>query len=544
MTRISLLLACAWFAACLSAEAADGPAPPTDAASANDVIDILFVQSQTPFYLRLHVRRDGMSFRDLWSKYLDALFTDLDQDQNGQLNPSEAQQGPWSKYRSNSATRVSDLSTIDFDTAPRDEVISREELFGRLSRYAFSARFEGTTRVSRESDPLFMLLDRAPPDEQLANEESRVQFTSLRLYDRNDDELLSMTDVQPTLSSEGPNGFNAGRMRRETTRRVDSILARQEGETDAQFARRVFRAYDLESDRRLKPSEIALAGDAFAQADANGNGSLSTSEFTQWFETSFQPDLEVFVELDTDGAYVSTSGSAANVGADAEGRIVAKIGLDELVVRANVPEATAQQYAANDAQQFKSLDRDGNEYLDRMEVPGDEGARQLAAMDRDSDGKVFAEEFTHYMTQRRALATNQVAIRVENQGSTLFEVLDENGDRHLSQRELRRLGESATQWDRDGDGKLSLDEIPRKYQLFVQPEQPDANFGTIGVLFAFQVAESGASARTGPEWFQRMDRNGDGDVSPREYLGPIERFRALDADSDGLMSAQEAEAAK
>jgi hypothetical protein len=37
-----------------------------------------------------------------------------------------------------------------------------------------------------------------------------------------------------------------------------------------------------------------------------------------------------------------------------------------------------------------------------------------------------------------------------------------------------------------------------------------------------------------------MDRNGDGFVSRREWLGPEELFHKLDADGDGLLSPQEA----
>jgi hypothetical protein len=37
-----------------------------------------------------------------------------------------------------------------------------------------------------------------------------------------------------------------------------------------------------------------------------------------------------------------------------------------------------------------------------------------------------------------------------------------------------------------------------------------------------------------------MDRNGDGDVSAREFLGPAATFRQLDRDGDGLIDAAEA----
>ena len=47
---------------------------------------------------------------------------------------------------------------------------------------------------------------------------------------------------------------------------------------------------------------------------------------------------------------------------------------------------------------------------------------------------------------------------------------------------------------------------------------------------------------SGPEWFKRMDRNRDGDVSRREFPGPIPMFLSIDIDQDGLISLEVAQA--
>ena len=49
-----------------------------------------------------------------------------------------------------------------------------------------------------------------------------------------------------------------------------------------------------------------------------------------------------------------------------------------------------------------------------------------------------------------------------------------------------------------------------------------------------------AGRSRGPLWFRKMDRNGDGDVSRKEWLGTEEDFRKIDTDGDGLISAAEA----
>jgi Ca2+-binding EF-hand superfamily protein len=122
----------------------------------------------------------------------------------------------------------------------------------------------------------------------------------------------------------------------------------------------------------------------------------------------------------------------------------------------------------------------------------------------------------------------------------LFEALDANGDQQLGRRELSRLADHLKAWDRDGDGQLAFDEVPRRYTLRVGQDQPQLPFDETYNLTYTTGETIKFTPKAAPPWFTEMDRNSDGDISRREFLGTAAQFRQLDTDGDQLIDPDEA----
>jgi Ca2+-binding EF-hand superfamily protein len=109
--------------------------------------------------------------------------------------------------------------------------------------------------------------------------------------------------------------------------------------------------------------------------------------------------------------------------------------------------------------------------------------------------------------------------------------------------------------DADGDGQLGVAELRAAWDRLADAEARKAGFvrapGGDDPVLTLTFAPGPAGARgtplvrrpapgRGPDWFRAMDRNGDGFLSPREFIGTREDFRRLDRDGDGLISPEEA----
>ena len=130
---------------------------------------------------------------------------------------------------------------------------------------------------------------------------------------------------------------------------------------------------------------------------------------------------------------------------------------------------------------------------------------------------------------RDQVVKSHVLLTILDHGPRLFELLDTNHDGALSVRELRGAWKRLQDAGCVRDGKFDLTRLPRQLCLTVSAGLP--------------VSPLGRPKAVGPAWFRAMDRNGDGDVSRKEFTGPPEVFDKLDLDKDGLISVEEAEKA-
>lgn len=178
-------------------------------------------------------------------------------------------------------------------------------------------------------------------------------------------------------------------------------------------------------------------------------------------------------------------------------------------------------------QLFKRLDANGDGKLSKDELPERFGQRIMQA-DADKDGFVTKEEFAEVA---KRMAGGRGGPGGPPDVSPLFDRADKNGDGKLTKDELPGpLAERLMKADADGDGavtKAELEEARKK-----AGGRPGPGPGGRG---GFDPAQM----------FKRMDRNGDGKVGLDELPARMaERLKAADADGDGFISKEEFEKAR
>src|SRR5262249_33477983 len=165
-------------------------------------------------------------------------------------------------------------------------------------------------------------------------------------------------------------------------------------------------------------------------------------------------------------------------------------------------------------------------------------------IDADGDEKIFWPEMERYVLSRAEVAATRCDIVLHDLGHGFFEALDRNGDGRIGLREIRLASDTLRALRKPGHPDRGATDPPRRLHL----EVVRGSFQLFGTGPAGESTVPRPVARerapVGPLWFQRMDRNMDGDLTWKEFLGPRHVFDELDTDHDGLIDPKEAEKAK
>jgi Ca2+-binding EF-hand superfamily protein len=548
-----------------------GAGPGDNEAAPVSTRNLVFLAEQRPVFLRLRIAIGPRDLETAWPDSVQAVLACLDRDGDGTVTAKEAdpavlaalvrlETGP------DAATAASELAV-----EPKDGAVTADALAEALQPVLGPFRVQLGRLASGRTDALFDQLDR-DKDGILTRLELAAIGGSVRKLDLDDNEMTTPDELEPfrtttaAMSAAGE-GDSRGRYTA-----LPPVVELVEGESSLRPARLLLKKYDKgrgdepgRPDGKLSRSEFAIDDESFARADTNHDDALSTEELRRYLGRA-PVDLVLDLRFSPD----ASGQASARVGGNAEqardvrvrqlgpGDVEFALGhvrLDIHVDDGDRALATAQRMLLR---RFESADANKDGYLQGKELaPLNAAGSPLAGLtglvDRNGDGKLYEAEVREFAARLARSARDRLVLTVSDQGRAIFGILDLDRDRRLSAREVMRTVDRVSSWDEDHDGRVSADEVPYHFLITIaRGELLALSGGTAARPGAVAAAAAGSSpsapdargSEAGPEWFRMMDRNRDGDVSRREFLGPRNVFNRLDRDSDGLLDATEAKAAK
>jgi Ca2+-binding EF-hand superfamily protein len=513
-----------------------------------DEQDLVFFQAKRPYRFRIHLQIKGRSFQAAWTDTMKHLFDYLDVDRDGVLNAAELRCAPsaaqWHQMlRGTSALEpdpAPDFAAVD--CAPADGKITFSELsvyYRRAGAGPLQVEWGWRIAPDRLSDALFARLDQ-DKDGKLSQKELLATATVLHRLDTNQDEMVSVHELVPTFYE---SGFQFRLASDPEPVPVDfPLLLLHPGDPLDRLAKELLSRYDRDKNGKLSPSEIGLEKASFAKLDTNSDGQLDVSELERW--VNLPPDLETILHFDegTPSRIAILAGSQAKqVRTSRTGSLFIPLGDHEIeLLRLAPPSRDPKARKQSFFSQYRANGKDKDRVITSREIyqPPFTLVPLLRLADRNGDGKLNGKEINDFVDLQERVVATTTYVTITDRGRTLFEMLDTDRDSRLGPREMRSAWTRLEPWVPAGG--LTRQTIPHQYQLsfaYGQVWPVDQQMNLLGYGRATPVGGRG------PLWFQKMDRNGDGDISPAEFLGTLEQFRQLDTDGDGLIDVQEAEKA-
>jgi Ca2+-binding EF-hand superfamily protein len=524
-----------------------------------DIYDLLYMGKSRPYFIRFHVRMNDKPYGELWKQYMNALFADLDVNRDGYIDRKELRRiltaDSLKQLISSHAVNLRAEYRPDFDDLDtnRDGRISRDELEqyylrGGVTLTRIIPGYNVDPFAEMVSKAIFRHLDKNG-DGRLTKEEVQQAESLLEKLDLNEDEMLSLNEIVPEIA--------LGRANPVVTVDQNEIARKFIVATPLQpashLAQTLLHYYDRDKDFHLTREESGLDAEAFGKLDRDGNGKLDVPELADWFANGL-PDLELRISFHRTSAsgwaeVQSYRKQSVKVTELPNGVIKARIGDVGLEIGGGantVFSPLVSNFLENNRQATRQIFQQlakGKDYVEKHDLLGANVPYLSTAFeigDRNNDGKLTLAELDAYLNLQFQAMESGLGLTVYSQTRNWFTALDTNGDGRLSRMELKNAWKSLTTYLGTTDDVIDGIGGPTELRLILHRGQ---------VAHQNYVPPNGAQRRSapaparGPLWFRMMDRNGDGYVSRREFLGSKEEFDRIDTNHDGLISPEEAEAA-
>jgi Ca2+-binding EF-hand superfamily protein len=465
----------------------------TDApARAEAVADLVIAGPAEPIRLRLDVTCDG----DSWEEHcraahqgrLAALFDQLDANDDGRLSSDEARRLPSPQAFAGGEDRgvyvAFNFRVLDADG---DGGVTPAELAAYAAPIARAPVLLNQAKGGRMGGDLFGALDADRDGRLTAGEWS--DFGRLFENDRDGNRVLSIDELRrPSATVLGP-----------------EFVA-------------------LPSGRALSHPPLAFSLVVPSDAPPDGTISIRFSD-RQELPTAGDPVLAVAL---------GDAAAARGVSVQAEGlnAVAISVGARRLDLRV-LPPAFRRDVQLRQAlvRQYEAVaERSGGQVPLTADLPPVLKAIVDVA-DGNADGILDRQELDRCLegVVRASLAAEASRLRLtvfeERRG--LAALADGNLDGRLGAKELARLADRLAR--RLGtEGHVDRDEVFASLALVLE-RGPFAEAAGPELLL-----------NAGPPWFFRADRNQDGDIDRREFLGTSDVFQRLDTDGDGWIDLEEA----
>lgn len=515
---------------------------------------VLFYLDQTRLIaLEFQIAVDGKTIQEMWTEALDKRFQVTDKNGDGKIEGEELARLPNVKLLAllnggRSVTPSASPTSLDraFFGRYMESVgfqpfkVNIQPQGGQNTRDVLFVGGGMQNNPNQAAEKLFGALD-ADVDGKLSHGEIKAALTSLAKQDFDQDETISSEELVPTSYAQF---FVSPSFISPSTPQA-TFLSVTDRASYRTAATQLLTKYDTrEQDKALSQAEVGLKPELFAEHDLDANGKWDYEEIQQYLRSP-KPDVVVKVHLGISRKPVESAIEFEHgEGLTSEVKnSIGSLNLNSVQMELSTrPEIASLEPILKS--QLQSLDSDNNGYLDKDEIQrlGAPVSILLRELDKDQDEKLFIEEMLEGVLPVMQLMTQEIHLTLTDRGKDLFRILDSNGDSRLSKRELWAMPNRAALWDKDNDGQIQLADVPQQYQLVAG--RGDFNiFSRVTRVVATNVGSIYVpvpAPTSGPMWFQKMDRNADGDVSQKEFLGTRDEFQKLDRNNDGLISPQEA----